>query len=358
MSQKNRIPFGVLAVLGVLSWQAGCNESPGTLVNSGASESSEQVETANAGGTSSDSTAASNEFLPAPDGAFSAEYEAALAADGEQGLMMLADVSHEVGLSMAQQGKEVGYDYILQSARLVRKLAADGASIPDSFQSTLFYNVACAWARKGETDKSLDALEMSVEKGFDDLTLLQSDGDLANVRESSGFAQRLADFKAKIDARMMEQVSADLERGKTYPFDFAVSSFGGEELSLEQYRGKVVIVDFWGTWCPPCRAEIPSFIELQNTFGEQGLQIVGLNYENGDEAAIVKKVNEFVAQQGINYPCAPGTDELREQVPNFRGFPTTVFIDRQGKVRMTTVGLHGYAYLEAAVKLLLDEPAA
>jgi thiol-disulfide isomerase/thioredoxin len=128
---------------------------------------------------------------------------------------------------------------------------------------------------------------------------------------------------------------------------------------LSSLLGKVVIVDIWGTWCPPCRAEIPSFILLQTEFGPQGLQIVGLNYERAEtEEEKVEAVRKFIEEFGINYPCAMGTDEIQQQVPNFEGFPTTLFIDRSGRVRAKLVGLHDSMYLRALVEQLLAEPAA
>ena len=143
--------------------------------------------------------------------------------------------------------------------------------------------------------------------------------------------------------------------GDTFPFDFAVTDIAGKQHELSDYLGKVVVVDIWATWCPPCRMEIPSFVKLQETFGPQGFQMIGLNYERVQGAAAVKKVTSFVRQNGINYPCAIGTPEIRAQVPNFQGFPTTIFIGKKGKVRVKAVGLHEYEYLESIVKELLSE---
>ena len=144
-------------------------------------------------------------------------------------------------------------------------------------------------------------------------------------------------------------------RDPIFPFDFSLTDVTGQPLRLADYGGQVVVVDFWGTWCPPCRAGVPLFIRLQETYGPQGVQVIGLNYERGDAQSDAQTVREFIAKTGINYPCAIGTEEIREQVPDFEGFPTTVFIDKRGKARVKTVGFHDYEYLESVVKALLSE---
>jgi cytochrome c biogenesis protein CcmG/thiol:disulfide interchange protein DsbE len=122
--------------------------------------------------------------------------------------------------------------------------------------------------------------------------------------------------------------------------------------------GKIVVVDFWGTWCPPCRAEIPAFIQLKSRYSSD-VEIVGLAYERveeGEDAA--GKVVEFGTKAGINYPCAIGEDATRDMVPGFRGYPTTLFIDREGKVRMMTVGAESFERLEGIVLALMEQETA
>jgi thiol-disulfide isomerase/thioredoxin len=153
-------------------------------------------------------------------------------------------------------------------------------------------------------------------------------------------------------------VEREMSEFKSFDFDFDLPSLEeGKTLKLADMKGKVVVTDFWGTWCPPCRAEIPHFIQLQDELGPQGLQIVGLAYEQeeGDQAA--QNVTEFMETEKINYPIALGTDEVMEQVPDAGALPTTVFIDRTGKVRLVMMGYQSALRLEAAAAKLLAEPA-
>ena len=98
-----------------------------------------------------------------------------------------------------------------------------------------------------------------------------------------------------------------------------------------------------------------AFVKLQEKFGDKGLQIVGLNYEMRDKEESIKQIRDFQKDQKMNYTCLLGDDATREQVPGFQGYPTTLFIDRTGKVRLQYVGLHPYATLEATVSALLEE---
>lgn len=146
---------------------------------------------------------------------------------------------------------------------------------------------------------------------------------------------------------------------ESFPFDFAVQALDGTTLRRSDYQGRVLIVDFWATWCPPCRKEIPSFVELQTKYGEAGLSIVGFNYERAEtDKQALESINDFLVGQPINYPLAIGDEKLSDRVPSFRSLPTTLFIDGNGRVRMKLVGACSYANLEGYTKILLKELSA
>src|SRR5271169_1384093 len=98
--------------------------------------------------------------------------------------------------------------------------------------------------------------------------------------------------------------------------DFTVTDVDGRKLSLSDYKGKVVLLDFWATWCTPCRTEIPHFVEMQNKYGAQGFQVVGISMD--DDA---KPVREFYKEHQMNYPVAVGDDKLAEQFGGVMGLP-------------------------------------
>ncbi len=221
--------------------------------------------------------------------------------------------------------------------------------------ATVYYNGACVLAQNGDISASIQALDRAFEAGFTDFLMLDEDADLAAVRSAESFAARYQHWKKQTREKRIHRAQEELAGSRSFPFDFQVTDIEGKEHRLDDFRGKVVLIDVWGTWCPPCRAEIPSLIRLQSQYADQGLQVLGLNYE-GDTPDPLATVRQFVTRQEINYPCALGTPEIRDQIPNFEGFPTTLFVDRRGSVRLKIVGLHDDAYLESIVTALLAEP--
>ena len=152
-------------------------------------------------------------------------------------------------------------------------------------------------------------------------------------------------------------VDMALARFHSFRFNLELPSVDGEKVSLADYRGKVVIVDFWGTWCPPCRDEIPHFVSLYHTYHAEGLDIIGVNYEQVPGERAIALVRRFIAELHIPYVCVMGDDRTKRQVPGLSSFPTTLFIDRSGKVRFMLTGNMPQDALEAVVIALLAEPA-
>lgn len=128
---------------------------------------------------------------------------------------------------------------------------------------------------------------------------------------------------------------------------FTLPDARGGQLSLADLRGKVVLLNFWATWCPPCRREIPDFISLQDKYGAQGLQIVGIGTDEPE------KVREYAEENGMNYPVLFGTDDVALKYGGIDAIPTTFLIDRQGKIVTKYVGLRSRGEFEQAIQRLL-----
>jgi thiol-disulfide isomerase/thioredoxin len=125
----------------------------------------------------------------------------------------------------------------------------------------------------------------------------------------------------------------------------------GKSQSLEQWRGKVVVVNFWATWCAPCREEMPEFVKAQREYGPRGLQFVGIAVDDAD------KVGKFVGELGLNYPALVGGYQALDISKNLgnslSALPFTVVIDRQGKIVRTQLGQLKPAELQSIVTKLL-----
>lgn len=123
----------------------------------------------------------------------------------------------------------------------------------------------------------------------------------------------------------------------------------GKTVKFSDFSGKVVVLDFWATWCGPCRMEIPGFIELQKQYADKGLVIVGVSLDQ-DGASAVKP---FMEKMGINYPIVLGDEAVTSAFGGIEGIPTTFIIDRTGNIVRKHVGYAPKAEFEADIKPLL-----
>jgi thiol-disulfide isomerase/thioredoxin len=133
--------------------------------------------------------------------------------------------------------------------------------------------------------------------------------------------------------------------------DFQLKDLAGKDLSLASAKGKVILLNFWATWCGPCRSEIPSLIELQNRYKDR-LQIIGLVVDDDDEDAVKQVINS----EGINYPVALATNQIRFVYGGIPALPTLFVINTEGRVVQKHVGLFNPALYETEVRALLDLP--
>jgi len=122
------------------------------------------------------------------------------------------------------------------------------------------------------------------------------------------------------------------DQGQMAP-DFALKDLSGKAISLSDYKGKVVFLNFWATWCPPCRQEIPGFIKAFDKYKDQGLVILGVAVSDRENS-----VKNFVDQHSINYPVAMGDMKIVQDYEPGQYIPATIIIDRNGKIHHKHVG--------------------
>ncbi len=136
--------------------------------------------------------------------------------------------------------------------------------------------------------------------------------------------------------------------------DFTLDSLDGKSMRLSDLRGKAVLLNFWATWCGPCKIEMPWFVELQNQYGSQGLQVVGVAMDDSSKDDIAK----FAKDMGVNYPVLLGKEAVGDLYGGVPALPETFFISRDGKIVDKIIGLKGRSDIEDAVKKALNTQPA
>jgi cytochrome c biogenesis protein CcmG/thiol:disulfide interchange protein DsbE len=150
--------------------------------------------------------------------------------------------------------------------------------------------------------------------------------------------------------------------GKPAP-PFALDNLNGSKVSLANYKGKAVMINFWATWCGPCKVETPWIVELRDKYAAQGFEVLGVDTEGddlepGDKAGWAKakaNADKFVADMKVPYPVLLDGDSISREYGGLDDLPASFFVDRSGKVIVATVGLTSEGDIEGNIKKALSE---
>jgi len=172
-----------------------------------------------------------------------------------------------------------------------------------------------------------------------------------SVAQPSGVQQAANPDSAKKDSDAPPPEFPEPQKGSLAP-DFALKNLAdGKDFRLSSLRGKAVLVNFWATWCEPCKIEMPSLVDMQKKYGPQGLQIVGVAMDDADD----KEITTFAHKMGVNYLVLRGTEKVGELYGGVDQLPMTYYLDRSGKIVDETVGMAGEATFEDAIKRALAQ---
>lgn len=159
---------------------------------------------------------------------------------------------------------------------------------------------------------------------------------------------------------MQESDNPDLPPLQNKPApDFTLDDLSGRKVSLADFKGKAVLLNFWATWCAPCKIEIPWFIEFRDQYAPQGFEIIGVSSDDLDKDDSAKlfmqkaEISKFVEQQKINYPILIDGDSISHPYGGVDSLPTSFFIDKNGIVVAQTVGLVSRDEIEADIRKAL-----
>lgn len=196
------------------------------------------------------------------------------------------------------------------------------------------------------------------------LGIVSSSGQRKNVLiylvSESGDERRDRDKSAQSDEQVGNPEPAEPPKssppsqtdsgGKSAP-SFVLRNLNGESVNFADFKGKVIILDFWATWCPPCVKEIPHFIELYREYKDQGLAVVGISVDRGTTST----VKSFVGRHQVNYPILMADMKVQQAYGGIRSIPTTFVIDKAGKIRQKYIGYRDKPVFEADIRTLLAE---
>ena len=131
--------------------------------------------------------------------------------------------------------------------------------------------------------------------------------------------------------------------------DFDLATLDGRRVKLSDFRGKAVLLNFWATWCPPCKIEMPWFEDLQKQYGKDGLVVLGVAMDDTE----APKIAEFAHEMGVNYQVLLGTDQVSDDYGNVQYLPTTFYVDRNGIIVDKAAGLFSREEIENDIKKIL-----
>ena len=208
----------------------------------------------------------------------------------------------------------------------------------DQNRKNVYYTMAGNHAQLGENDKALEKLEAAVQEGYWNDKVLAYDANFQALRNDERY-QKIVD-DARLGLIKMALGNKDIH---------------GNTLKMEDYRDKVIVFDLWGTWCGPCRREIPTLTQMQNKHGKDGLRIIGLTCERGNITEKTReKVKAFAMRNGINYTLVL-LDQSQQRAVELRSVPTKIYVGKNFTTRGRESGALPAHRIEGKILPLLKE---
>jgi thiol-disulfide isomerase/thioredoxin/predicted negative regulator of RcsB-dependent stress response len=293
---------------------------------------------------------------------------AALPRDDERKLFYGARACYDVALALAERGERLDaalelaqkavellppggdFDEARAECRLATGVvlvkmgrAAEAAALLAEITAAQPENQA-AWsalgdalARAGKVEEAIEAYVRAagvfageeVDRAPLEALFRQRHGSLA------GLDERIARAKAA----SLQRVALDGRRADGQAPEFQLADLGGKTVKLSDLRGQVVVLDFWGTWCPPCREELPHIQALHASYAGRGVRVIGMNYEQPEEdAARMRLVRDFVASNNYTFPVLVDHEFTAGEAYGIEAFPTVVVVDKTGRIRYRNEG--------------------
>ncbi len=267
-----------------------------------------------------------------------------------------AAVLESYGNRLISSKRDAAALHLLAAGEIARNLYQNPAYPPQARGglAPLLVAEARGHVLNGNDTLAMKAVQDALNWGIVEFDRILNDPLLAK----SGMAPQMISATETRRAAYRNQVTPGIQNAmstfQTFNFDFSLLDTEGARFTKSRFAGDILVVDLWGTWCGPCRAAIPHLNHLQKEFGSQGLKVVGIAMEQGETAAENRDtLKNFLSENEVNYQCLLGEENIIQQLPNFKSYPTMLFIDRTGKVRFATSGYVDYTQLQVISERLL-----
>jgi len=214
-----------------------------------------------------------------------------------------------------------------------------------------------AYARAMEKDetKTAAAIQLAFDNGFNNFEPLLENETIKGLKSEK--VNKLIDLRFRGYQKELKKWARDsIAAFPAFDFKFDVADIEAGRIRHGDYRGRILVLDLWATWCPPCREAIPHFVKLDEEFRGENVDVVGISMDSPDEPLkSMKVVRKFVDDNGVEYAVAMGNRSVMNQLAPGQKLPTVLFINTQGKVRYVAEGPHNYYQLQAITNALIDQ---
>jgi len=217
-------------------------------------------------------------------------------------------------------------------------------------------DMAQGYSHQKKVELAYQSIDSAIRCGYSDYRSLADKEWFVSLGDSATAKRWMASFDVSYQNAIdvwSQQVVREFQGAN---FNFSLRDLDGSTVAKRDYTGKVLVVDLWATWCPPCRKGIPDFIKLQQNHRRDGVAVLGISMDAPQTPDnTLSTVQSFVEAKRVNYDIALGDTTISSQLPGKMVLPTTLFLDRDGRVRYIARGYHDFAKVEAITRVLLKE---
>jgi peroxiredoxin/Flp pilus assembly protein TadD len=223
-----------------------------------------------------------------------------------------------------------------ESDKAIAALSAAASAAPG--QQEILWHLGQAYEKAGKTDEAIDAYirAAAVFLGKDK----RADESLRPLyQRKHGSLEGLEERLAAARQKSLQEVAFESRRYERPAPEWELRDLSGKTVKLSDFKGKIVVLDWWGSWCPPCRAELPSFQAMYEKYKDKGVVFLGMNWERPGEPEVrMKKVTEFMTENKYTFPVVIDHDKVAAEAYEVQGFPTVYLIDKTGTIRYRNLG--------------------